>query len=101
MIQIKKRIKNSFIIILIGCISVLFSCTSKKNDILSSINPFLGTSTGYANLIPVVSAPYGMVQLGGDTRLGGPGYKIEDTEILGFSHTHISGGGCSEDKDVL
>lgn len=73
----------------------------KKKDLLGSINPFLGTSTGYANLIPVASAPYGMVQLGADTRLGGPGYKIEDTEILGFSHTHISGGGCSEHKDIM
>ena len=74
------RIKKSFIIILSGCISILFSCKSEKNDVLSYINPFLGTSTGYANLIPVASAPYGMVQLGADTRLGGPGYKIEDSE---------------------
>lgn len=95
------RIKKSFIIILSGCISILFSCTSEKNDVLSYINPFLGTSTGYANLIPVASAPYGMVQLGADTRLGGPGYKIEDSEILGFSHTHMSGGGCNDHKDVM
>ena len=65
-------------IILIGCISVLFSCTPERPDkVIHCINPLLGTSTGYANLLPVASAPFGMVQLGADTHMNNSGYKYD------------------------
>jgi predicted alpha-1,2-mannosidase len=49
--------------------------------------------------------PFGMVQLGPDTRLSGwdgcSGYHYSDEVIYGFSHTHLSGTGCSDYGDIL
>ena len=49
--------------------------------------------------------PFGMVQLGPDTRLRGwdgcSGYHYSDTRVYGFSHTHLSGTGCADYGDVL
>jgi predicted alpha-1,2-mannosidase len=47
-----------------------------------------------------------MVQLSPDTRNDGSwdgcgGYHYDDREILGFSHTHLSGTGCSDYGDIL
>ena len=45
--------------------------------------------------------PHGMFQLGPDTRNGGSGYYYSDKTILGFSHTHKTGGGCNDFQDIL
>ena len=49
--------------------------------------------------------PFGMIQPGPDTRLGGwdgsSGYHDSDTRLLGFSHTHLSGTGIPDYGDVL
>jgi putative alpha-1,2-mannosidase len=46
-----------------------------------------------------------MMQLSPDTRLTGwdgcSGYHYSDTIIYGFSHTHLSGTGCSDYGDIL
>ncbi|MEN8202440.1 MAG: GH92 family glycosyl hydrolase, partial [Bacteroidota bacterium] len=49
--------------------------------------------------------PFGMVQLSPDTRLRGQascgGYYHPDSSIIGFSHTHLSGVGEPEFRDIL
>jgi predicted alpha-1,2-mannosidase len=49
--------------------------------------------------------PFGLVQLGPDTRLTGwdgcSGYHFTDDVVYGFSHTHLSGTGISDYGDVL
>ena len=45
--------------------------------------------------------PFGMVQLGPDTRTCASGYHYDDENLLGFSHIHKSGAGCSDFLDIL
>ena len=68
------------------------------------VNPFIGTG-GHGHTFPGATMPFGMVQLSPDTRLTGwdgcSGYHYSDSIILGFSHTHLSGTGCSDYGDIL
>ena len=73
-------------------------------DFTMFVNPFIGTG-GHGHTYPGASVPFGMVQLSPDTRLDGwdgcSGYHDSDTVIYGFSHTHLSGTGCSDYGDIL
>lgn len=68
------------------------------------VNPFIGTG-GHGHTFPGAASPFGMVQLSPDTRLDGwdgcSGYHHSDSLIYGFSHTHLSGTGCSDYGDIL
>jgi predicted alpha-1,2-mannosidase len=70
----------------------------------SYVDPFIGTG-GHGHTFPGPSMPFGMIQPGPDTRLGGwdgsSGYHYSDTRLLGFSHTHLSGTGIPDYGDVL
>lgn len=69
------------------------------------VNPFIGTG-GHGHTYPGATLPYGMVQLSPDTRIDGSwdgcsGYHFSDEVVYGFSHTHLSGTGCSDYGDVM
>lgn len=68
------------------------------------VDPFIGTDF-HGHTYPGTVAPFGMVQLSPDTRLDGwdgcSGYHYSDSIIFGFSHTHLSGTGCSDYGDFL
>jgi predicted alpha-1,2-mannosidase len=69
------------------------------------VNPMIGTG-GHGHTFPGATVPFGMVQLSPDTRIDGSwdgcsGYHYDDTKIYGFSHTHLSGTGCSDYGDIL
>lgn len=69
------------------------------------VNPFIGTG-GHGHTFPGALLPFGMVQLSPDTRAddswdGCSGYHYSDSLIYGFSHTHLSGTGCSDWGDIL
>jgi predicted alpha-1,2-mannosidase len=68
------------------------------------VDPFIGTG-GHGHTYPGPTLPFGMVQLGPDTRLSGwdgcSGYHATDGVVYGFSHTHLSGTGISDYGDVL
>ncbi|MBK7435011.1 MAG: GH92 family glycosyl hydrolase [Chitinophagaceae bacterium] len=68
------------------------------------VNPFIGTG-GHGHTYPGAVMPHGMVQLSPDTRLEGwdgcSGYHYSDNYIYGFTHTHLSGTGCSDYGDIL
>lgn len=83
-------------------ITTLFqSCNaSAKKGNAEYVNCFIGTG-GNARVVPAASVPYGMIQIGPDTRRSGGGYQYEDPYILGFSHVHKSGGGCADFLDIL
>ncbi|MBS1635582.1 MAG: GH92 family glycosyl hydrolase [Bacteroidetes bacterium] len=71
----------------------------------SFVNPFIGTG-GHGHTFPGAVMPFGMVQLSPDTRIDGSwdgcsGYHESDSLIYGFSHTHLSGTGCSDYGDVM
>ena len=69
------------------------------------VNPFIGTD-GTGHTFPAATVPFGLVQAGPDTRVDGSwegcsGYHYSDSVIYGFSHTHLSGTGCSDYGDVM
>ncbi|UCG27056.1 MAG: GH92 family glycosyl hydrolase, partial [Bacteroidales bacterium] len=78
------------------------SCTTERN--IDFVNPFIGTG-GHGHTYPGPSMPFGMIQLGPDTRLSGwdgcSGYHFTDSVVYGFSHTHLSGTGISDYGDIL
>lgn len=84
----------------------LFSCAEKNlpKEYTDSVNVFIGTG-GHGHTFPGATLPHGMVQLSPDTRLLGwdacSGYYYDDTSIMGFSHTHLSGTGIGDYGDIL
>lgn len=68
------------------------------------VNPFIGTG-GHGHTYPGPAMPFGMIQPGPDTRLegwdGSSGYHYTDSVVYGFSQTHLSGTGISDDGDFL
>ena len=69
------------------------------------VNPMIGTG-GHGHTFPGATTPFGMVQLSPDTRIDGSwdgcsGYHFSDNVIYGFSHTHLSGTGCSDFGDIM
>ncbi len=69
------------------------------------VDPMIGTA-GHGHTYPGATAPFGMVQLSPDTRIDGSwdgcsGYHYDDSLIYGFSHTHLSGTGCSDYGDIM
>jgi len=96
-IAIRKLILFSFFVL-----TSQFSFAQKNYT--QYVNPFIGTG-GHAHTFPGACYPFGMMQLSPDTRVEGwdgcSGYYYADTIIYGFSHTHLSGTGCSDYGDIL
>jgi predicted alpha-1,2-mannosidase len=73
-------------------------------DYAQLVNPFMGTAAD-GNTWPGAAYPFGSVQLSPDTKLTGAGvcggYYYPDSTILGFTHTHLSGVGEPEYRDIL
>ncbi len=82
----------------------LWSCRGNGPDFTSEVNVFIGTD-GDGHTYPGATLPFGAVQLSPDTRTTGQescgGYYYPDSSILGFSHTHLSGVGEPEYRDIL
>ncbi len=68
------------------------------------VNPMIGTAND-GHTYPGATVPFGLVQASPDTGLSGwhycSGYRYEDSTILGFSQTHLSGTGCPDLGDIL
>ena len=102
--------KKTFIL---SCFSLLFSSlTINSENIIEYVNPIIGTN-GMGHTFPGACVPFGVVQLSPDTdtiphNVNGKyqgkvyeycaGYQHRDNTIVGFSHTHLSGTGHSEEK---
>jgi predicted alpha-1,2-mannosidase len=92
--------------ILFAAILIILTNSMKAQDRSPSdyVNPMIGTG-GHGHTYPGATVPYGMLQLSSDTRLDGwdgcSGYHYSDSIIYGFSHTHLSGTGCSDYGDIL
>ena len=75
-----------------------------KQSLTSYVNPLVGTD-GHGHTFPGAIVPFGQIQPSPDTRLDGwdgcSAYHYSDDTIYGFSHTHLSGTGCSDYGDVL
>src|SRR5580698_5449533 len=90
--------------------ALLFVCTilnanAQQATYSKYVDPMIGTG-GHGHTFPGVTVPFGMVQLSPDTRIDGSwdgcsGYHYSDSIIYGFSHTHLSGTGCSDYGDIM
>ena len=90
-----------YFLIILTCLAHTLNAQS---DFLKYVNPFIGTG-GHGHTFPGAVVPFGMMQLSPDTRIDGSwdgcsGYHYSDQFIYGFSHTHLSGTGCSDYGDV-
>lgn len=90
---------------LISFISFLISGKAfSQRNLTPYVNPFIGTAA-HGHTFPGACYPFGMMQLSPDTRLTGwdgcSGYHYSDSVIYGFTHTHLSGTGCSDYGDIL
>ena len=98
--------KNKLCMLLLVSGIGLFSCAEQDlpKEYTDSVNVFIGTG-GHGHTFPGATLPHGMVQLSPDTRLFGwdacSGYYYDDTSIMGFSHTHLSGTGIGDYGDIL
>ena len=98
--------KSRFYMLLLASGLGLFSCAQKEypKEYTDEVNVFIGTG-GHGHTFPGPTLPHGMVQLSPDTRLMGwdacSGYYYDDSSIMGFSHTHLSGTGIGDYGDIL
>ena len=87
----------------------------RSENYVRYVNPLIGTRR-MGHTFPGATVPFGSVQLSPDTdqpphNIGGKynkdtykycaGYQYDDSEIVGFSHTHFSGTGHSDLGDFL
>ena len=86
------------------CLLLLPVLSVAQNNYTQYVNPFVGTDA-HGHTFPGALVPFGAVQLSPDTRLSGwdgcSGYHYSDDVVYGFSHTHLSGTGCSDYGDIL
>ena len=99
-------------IILYSLFSVICSLTFMVNgqDYTRYVNPFIGTQMDESGALsgstfPGATMPQGMVQLSPETEnyvTYDPccGYDFDRDSIYGFTHTHLSGTGCTDLIDI-
>ena len=105
-------LKNNVIKALWAAVLLLpiFLGAQNKNDYTRYVNPFIGTQTDETGALsgstfPGATLPQGMVQLSPETELmvtwdPCSGYDYNKDVIYGFTHTHLSGTGCTDLIDV-
>ena len=94
---------------------------AQKNNYAQYVHPMIGTG-GHGHTFPGATNPFAMVQLSQSntksvihmrqnfallfillftcSTAGCSGYHYSDSVIYGFSHTHLSGTGCSDYGDI-
>lgn len=105
---------SSLSILILLCLFVV-SCkpgnlVSKEQNLVRHVNPFIGTQ-GHGHVFLGANVPFGAVQLGPSNimqtwdKFNGwdwcSGYNYISREILGFTHTHLSGTGIGDLNDIL
>jgi predicted alpha-1,2-mannosidase len=89
---------------LAAMISFLAAGSAAASQVVDDVLPMVGTG-GHGHTYPGATMPFGFVQLSPDTRTKGwdacSGYHYSDTNIMGFSHTHLSGTGGIDLGELL
>jgi predicted alpha-1,2-mannosidase len=89
-----------------GLVAVLFGITgvARSADLLEYVDPFIGTG-GHGHTFIGASVPFGAIQPGPTNIHKGwdwcSGYHYSDTVLIGFSHLHLNGTGCTDLGDIL
>ena len=78
--------------------------TENKTDFTAYVDPYIGSGE-HGHVFVGANVPFGAVQVGPQNIFKGwdwcSGYHYSDSIIIGFSHTHLSGTGCSDLGDIL
>ena len=104
-LSIRISMKKFISLLLTFNLFLFHSFLSAQQNYTQYVEPMIGTG-GHGHTFPGATVPFGMVQLSPDTRIDGSwdgcsGYHNSDSVIYGFSHTHLSGTGCSDYGDIM
>ena len=94
--------------LLLSSLMCAFGCTgADKLEVINPVayvDPYIGTG-GHGHTFLGVTAPFGAVQVGPNNINKGwdwcSGYHYSDSIVIGFSHLHLNGTGCSDTGDIL
>ena len=94
--------------LLLSCLMCAFGCTgADKPEVINPVayvDPYIGTG-GHGHTFLGVTTPFGAVQIGPNNINKGwdwcSGYHYSDSIVIGFSHLHLNGTGCSDTGDIL
>ena len=96
------NIKHLFAAALAAALAIALPAASE--DYARHVNPSVGCAFN-GHCFAAAAYPFGLVQAGPDTGNFSwnytSGYRDADTNILGFSQTHLSGTGCPDLGDIL
>lgn len=85
-------------------IVLITSCSSALQKESDYVNTYIGTG-GHGHTFLGVSTPFGGVQIGPNNFNKGwdwcSGYHYSDSILIGFSHLHLNGTGCSDTGDII
>ena len=88
----------------IFAIILLSPSNGHSQSYTSFVDPLIG-SGGHGHVFVGASVPFGALQLGPNNIYKGwdwcSGYNYDDSLIIGFSHTHLSGTGIGDLADIL
>lgn len=77
--------------------------SAREGNWLQYVDPRIG-SGGHGHVFVGASVPFGAVQVGPQNIFKGwdwcSGYHDSDDVVIGFSHTHLSGTGCTDLGDI-
>ena len=104
------QFKKNFYLLLLFVISACKNGDIHEQSYASQVNPFIGSQL-HGHVFVGANVPFGAVQLGPSQIMrtwdeyGGwdwcSGYNYISEEILGFTHTHLSGTGIGDLNDLL
>lgn len=96
--------KFLFIISLLALLTACGICDKADSDVLSYVNPFVGTSYN-GHTFPGACAPFGYIQASPESGVDDwkycSEYTIDEDSIMGFSQNHLNGTGCPDLGDIL
>ncbi len=94
--------KKKISILILGILGLYSSNLPARND--KYADPYVG-SGGHGHVFVGANAPFGAIQVGPQNIFKGwdwcSGYHYSDSVIIGFTHTHLSGTGCTDLGDIL
>ena len=97
------KITGYFVLFLTLFFCLTIDAISAKNEI-TFVNPYIGTG-GHGHTFLGATTPFGAVQIGPNNINKGwdwcSGYHYSDSIVVGFSHLHLSGTGCTDTGDLM
>jgi predicted alpha-1,2-mannosidase len=86
--------RTAFIVVFFALVSVANAQVAgdRVSRLTQWVDPFVGVDAG-GNTVPGAAVPFGFVELSPDTVHGSTNGYSSHGQILGFSHTHVSGTG--------